>query len=170
MYKVALTGHRPNQLWGYSLQDKHYRELYNLLYYFLYLKLFEHDKLECHSGMALGADQVWAQAICRLKQKFPDRIIFVAEIPCPEQAKTWSEESKKIYNNQLKLADNKNVYSDEYTKYCMLVRDRGMVDNADDLIAIYDEDKKTGGTYYTLKYAKSHNKNIYLINPKDILV
>lgn len=58
------------------------------------LKDHPNDTLELHSGMAEGADLVWAQAIVNEKQRLArkgqgDRIRFVADIPTASQSDVW---------------------------------------------------------------------------------
>ena len=55
------------------------------------------------------------------------------------------------------------MVQDHYGPGCMQRRNRYMVDHSALLIAVYDG-RKTGGTYYTVKYAKSLDKDIRIIN------
>lgn len=51
---------------------------------------------------------------------------------------------------------------DLYGKAAPLIRNKEMVDLADEILVIWDG--KSRGTMYTVKYAKQKNKNITLIN------
>ena len=78
---ISLTGHRPDKLAGYDLSKPYYTRLRNRLIAIIERSLAKYDIVECHSGMALGADIVWAQAIVYCKEKYgSDKIKFVAEI------------------------------------------------------------------------------------------
>lgn len=169
-YEISLTGHRPGMLWGYDLKDKHYRELYNILYYLAYLNLIKHDKIICHSGMALGVDTVWAYAISSLKHKFPNNVEFIADIPFRKQCDKWPESDKDTYYKLLKNSDKQVIYEDKYSKGCMFERNRGLVDNSDLLIAVCKNNINTGGTHYTINYAKTNKKKILMINPDLIRI
>ena len=65
---ISLTGHRPNKLAGYDLSKPYYTRLRNRLIAIIEHSLAKYDIVECHSGMALGADTVWAQAIVYCKE------------------------------------------------------------------------------------------------------
>ena len=58
--------------------------------------------------------------------------------------------------------DKVTIVCQEYSKNCFFERNRYMVDESDAVIGVYDG-RKTGGTYYTLKYARSKNKTIRLV-------
>ena len=51
----------------------------------------------------------------------------------------------------LEIADEKVYTGKEYTKNCMFIRNRYLVDNSSVLV-VYSR-KKTGGTTYTINYA-----------------
>lgn len=51
-----------------------------------------------------------------------------------------------------------------YGKSAPLVRDRMIVDAADCLFACYDG-RKTGGTFYTLAYARKQGKPVTILSP-----
>lgn len=51
---MALTGHRPQKLAGYDLQQPYYERMENQLIKLIKTALKRCDKLELHSGMALG--------------------------------------------------------------------------------------------------------------------
>lgn len=165
-YSISLTGHRPDKLWGYNLSNYHYKLLFNKLLRIIDNELNNHAIVNCHSGMALGADTVWAYAILSRKKKYPNRVNFIVDIPFNNQSSKWSIDDQHRYSELMSKADDRNIYSDNYTNYCMMKRNRGLVDNADLLIAIYDTGH--GGTFNTIKYARSKNKRIITINPANI--
>lgn len=66
---ISLTGHRPDKLAGYNLNDPFYDRLRRRLIRIIERSLDNYEIVECHSGMALGADTVWAQAIVECQQK-----------------------------------------------------------------------------------------------------
>ena len=93
-YYIALTGHRPKDVQQYmngenpyDYDNQFWTQSRNSLMDLIEQRLQEHPEgLELHSGMALGADTVWAQAIVSERQKHPDQIKFVADVPLPTQA------------------------------------------------------------------------------------
>lgn len=53
---LSLTGHRPDKLAGYNLNQKFYHNLQSTLENYIKEALDHAQVVECHSGMALGAD------------------------------------------------------------------------------------------------------------------
>jgi len=68
------------------------------------------------------------------------------------------ENDVKVFNNILKKA-NKVVYVEKnYTPECMFKRNRHLVDNSSLCISYLT--KNTGGTAYTVKYAKENGVEV----------
>ena len=109
------------------------------------------------SGMAQGFDLLAAKEVAALKQKFKD-IELVLAIPCRDQALRWNKQSQIIYQTLVRQADEVVYLSPYYNKYCMLKRDRYMVDNSGYVIAFLT--KRAGGTFYTVKYAEKLERKI----------
>ena len=84
---IALTGHRPPKLADYDYNNIFYKRLYKKLDNIVKQALTGYDYLELHSGMALGADTIWAKVIVDNKKQFPDKIKFIADVPNMEQYK-----------------------------------------------------------------------------------
>lgn len=99
------------------------------------------------AGGVLGFDTIAARCIIRLKRKYP-HISLILILPCPEQAKYWSEKDRAVYEDIKKKADRILYTSDRYTRGCMHRRNRCLVDNSAYCIAYCG--KNEGGTYYTL--------------------
>ena len=53
-----------------------------------------------------------------------------------------------------------------YSVFKMQLRNEWMVDHCDKLIAIFNQDETSGGTFNCVQYARSKNKDIIFINPK----
>ncbi len=100
-------------------------------------------------GMALGFDTLCFKVLEEIRREKEFKII--ACIPCPEQNKFFSDEQKREYNRMIEVADQKIVLSPGYTSYCMMKRNRFMVDNSSVVIAYLTQDK--GGTKATVDYA-----------------
>ena len=121
-----------------------------------------------YCGMALGADMCVAEILAEKMKENPS-LHFHAVLPCPEQDLKWTEKEKMHYEKILSHASSKTIISPFYTKTCMLTRNRFMVDNSERVIAIWNGTHR-GGTAYTVRYAKSEEKEIYLIRPRDLSV
>ena len=114
------------------------------------------------NGLAVGSDQLCASVVIELKKYY--KITLEAAIPCFNQDMYWSDKNKINYKKILSLCDIKNyITAGNYTKICMHIRNKYMVDNSDLIIAIWNG--KSGGTEQTIKYAKTKKKPIIIINP-----
>lgn len=160
--KICITGHRPDKLYGYNLNDTRYKKLFKQFKELL----IESNCTEAITGMALGTDMLFALAVIKLKQEGIDIKLHCA-IPCRNHSSKWNQDSQALYNFILKNADMVKLVSDEdYKPYLMQKRNEYMVDNADKVIAVWDGSKS--GTYNCVKYAEKQNKEVVVINPKDI--
>lgn len=108
---IGLTGHRPDSLWGYNLNTPQYKRLRADLASLIVRASMKYDTVYCHSGFALGADTLWTQTILSASKRFPN-VKLVAEIPIPNQADRWSEQSQREWENALDQADSVNWYAD----------------------------------------------------------
>lgn len=161
-FTVAVTGHRPNKLWGYNLNERHYIELQ---------RRFEMELQACGctdawTGMALGADTVFAHAVLSLKNKGVDIRLHCA-IPCRGHSSRWIPESVREYERILSHADEVVVVTDApYAPRLMQVRNEYMVDRADRVLALWDG--TSGGTANCVRYAQKKGVPIAALNPRDI--
>jgi len=109
------------------------------------------------AGGAVGFDTIAALTVLKLKIEFP-QIKLILVLPCKDQTKGWNEKDIKIYN-QIRSTADKVVYTSEYyTNNCMFKRNRHLVDNSSVCICYLRE--KSGGTAYTVNYAKQKGLNI----------
>ena len=84
----------------------------------------------------------------------------ILALPCKSQADYWKQEDKDEYEHIIKAADNVVWTSEKYTSDCMFKRNRYLVDHSS--LCICYLTRQTGGTAYTVNYAK--NKGIEIIN------
>lgn len=170
-YELSLcfTGHRPKKLPSYN-----YRHPENMKMLLKLRALIERFIVKCGirtfiSGMALGIDMWSAQIILALKKKYP-KIELVCAIPCKEQYKTWNDDDVQTYHEILSQADYVHYVSDKpYTNWCMIVRDKWMVDNAKFCLAVWDG-IKSGGTWRTVEYALIRQRTSLQLHPKTLEV
>lgn len=161
MVKIAVTGHRPTRLkGGYNLESKDNQALKQELKDLIIAHKVDGEVLHGISGMALGVDTLFAEAILDLKQDDVDGYILECAIPCLNQEKTWNSKDQQWYHTILSFADIiTQVSYMPYKPWLMMKRNEYMVDNADMVIAVWDG-KETGGTYKAVLYAKKLNKPI----------
>ncbi len=123
------------------------------------ISLIERGVVFFGSGAALGFDQEAATAVLKLKKDYP-HIRLVMVLPCPpeQQSLKWNEQQRKRYYDLLERADKVRILSPQYTKSCMLDRNRHMVDCSAYLICYLRE--QHGGTFYTVSYAEQQGLEI----------
>ena len=146
----CFTGHRPEKLpWQYNEADPRCVSVKRRI-----MDAVESAYREgfCHflCGMALGCDQYFCECVLALREVHPD-VTLEAVIPCPTQADAWPPKQRERYRRLVAACDAETMVSTHYTPYCMLRRDRYMVDHASLVIAVFDG--TPGGTRYTMEYA-----------------
>ena len=63
----------------------------------------------------------------------------------------------------MRRADKVTFVSEEYSSDCMLKRNRYMVDKSELVIAVFNG-TKSGGTWYTINYARRSGKQVEIID------
>lgn len=143
--KIALTGHRPERLKGHETEISNW----------INEQLKTQEYTEAYSGMAQGADQIFADSALNNN---------ISLICCfPYRRKFFHEKEIEIMDK----AKDIRFISEEYSKQSFWIRDKYMVDNCDVLLAIWDGIEK-GGTWITVQYARRVGKPIIYF-PQDIL-
>ena len=117
----------------------------------------ENDVKYFCAGGALGFDTMCAKAVLELKEKYP-HIQLILILPCKNQTEKWKEKDVIIYNEILNKCDNYIYVSEQYTKDCMLKRNRKMVDCTKYVVTYLR--RNFGGSAYTKNYAESQGKTI----------
>ena len=153
----CFTGHRPAKLpWGSDERDPRCLALKRSILRELE-RLYRLGYRHFISGMALGCDLYFAEAVLELKQS-KQELVLEAVIPCSGQADRWAETDRARYGQLLQQCDVLTVLEDSYSDGCMLRRNRSMIDRADLLISVYDG--SGGGTGNTVQYAKERGLEI----------
>ena len=101
-------------------------------------------------GMAKGFDAECFLSLLSFKDEYDIKI--VAVIPCLDQAETFNEKDKELYDELVLKADHKVILEEKYQKDCMLKRNDFLVNNSSYLFAYFCGRKKSG-TYYTINRA-----------------
>lgn len=154
MTTLAVTGHRPDRLFGGSARSQGGRQDYVRKLARAELRKLAEQELKTIApervltGMALGWDQVVAEACLNLS------IPFLAYIPCDNQDAPWMQADKIRYQHLLGLAaEVVNVSPGHYTAWKMFKRNEALVDNCDMLLTLWDGDY-SGGTGRCVMYAE----------------
>ena len=118
------------------------------------------------AGGALGFDTLAAQAVLRLRERYPQiRLILV--LPCLNQTRGWPQENIDTYEEIKRCADKVTYTAEHYFRGCMQKRNRHLVDNSS--VCICYLTKPTGGTAYTVDYARRMGLRIINIAGPDSL-
>lgn len=153
----SFTGHRsiPAEISDYLFQ----RTIDGINY------LYAHNVKTFLTGGAVGFDTIAAKAVIRCREEHGDiRLILV--VPCEDQAKDWKQKDVEIYRHIKELADEVICLSKHYYRGCMHERNRYLVDNSSVCICYLIQ--ATGGTAYTVRYARNKGLSIFnLANKKS---
>ena len=159
----AFTGHRPRKFpWGYNEADARCVALKTALAEQI-AKLMDAGYTDFLSGMAEETDTWAALAVLGLKKEKPTLKLHCV-LPCEGQADRWSASAQERYYSILGQADEVVYVSREYSKDCMLKRNRYLVDHAACLLAIYNGEWR-GGTAMTVRYARKLGREVIIIEP-----
>lgn len=124
------------------------------------IRLIEQGIIYYGCGGARGFDLFAAQIVLELKTDYP-QIKLIMILPCKNQTKGWNGADKAQYDKALAAADKIVYTSDSYFSGCMQKRNRHMLDCSSYCICYLT--KATGGTAYTVNYAKSKGLRIFNI-------
>ena len=159
----AFTGHRPSKFaWGYNEADTRCVALKKMLIEQI-VKLVDAGYTDFFSGMAEGTDTWAALAVLTLKKENPALKLHCV-LPCEGQADRWSDSARELYFSILEQADEVVYVSREYSKDCMLKRNRYLVDHAACLLAVYNGEWR-GGTAMTVRYARKLGRDVIVLIP-----
>lgn len=165
----CFTGHRPEGLpFGSNETREECLKLISLLEEQIERLYNEKGVRIFISGMALGVDQLAAEAVIRFRETHKD-VIFVAAVPCTDQCLKWNAKAQDRYYGTLARADHVYTLVPKYVPGCMMDRNRFMVNNSEYVIAVWNK-KRSGGTAATVKYAEENNRTITYIDPKTFEV
>lgn len=148
---VAGTGHRPqfcpcgfneNHPWLLDLKSS------------LVVELVAKEVTTVISGAAIGYDTWLAECALELN------IDLHLYVPFEEQGATWPQKSRDKLNLLKNKAKEVKVINSYYSKNCFFKRDEEMIKNCEEVFSLLDPYKTSGGTYYTVKYAKKLGRPI----------
>lgn len=163
----CFTGHRPNKLpWGECESDPRCIRLKDRLAQAVedaYTAGYRH--FIC--GMARGCDLYFAEAVLTLRAEEPDVTLECAR-PCETQMDGWPEKEQARYQFILDQCNYETLVQRNYDRFCMIRRNRYMVDRSSKLIAIYNGAPK-GGTFQTLHYAMKKGVHIHILDLEDFV-
>lgn len=163
--KVAVTAHRPDKLYGYDMTDVRYMFLMTEIK--KYLRSV--NCTEAITGMALGGDLIFAQAVLELQQEGMP-ISLICAVPCKNHKAKWKESRwTQKYDEVLEKADEVVIVTDSaYDQFVMQTRNEWMVDRCDQILAIFNG--TSGGTKNCIDYAIRRKKKVNILNPSNLVL
>ena len=154
---VATTGHVPkhcpckyneNHPWLIDLKQRLLTDL---------SVGWQNKEIKCViSGLSIGFDMWVAETALEIG------IPVHCHLPFQDQGAVWPTETKQRHANLVSRCERVVTISKQYHNKAFYLRDRGMVDEADIVIALLNDKLIDSGTYHTVEYAKS--KNIHVEN------
>lgn len=146
----------------------HHRTVSNILETYV-IQRYEEGFREFISGMAIGADTLYAAAVLRAKLMGRDDIRLIAAVPFEGQDSKWPPSSCKIYRGILNQADHvEYVCPPGYAAWKMQKRNEWMVDRAEhEVLGLWDGRNK-GGTWNCIQYARRVGRLILRLNPQTL--
>ena len=163
----CFTGHRPDKLpWGEDESDLRCLRLKRAI-----AQAVEDAYVSGYrrfiTGMARGGDLYFAEAVLVLREAESDITLECAR-PCETQADSWPAGEQARYRSILERCNYETLVQHSYDRFCMIRRNRYMVDHSGLLIALYNGIPK-GGTFQTLAYAMKKGLTIHTIDLEDFL-
>ena len=167
LYRTCcFTGLRPQKLpFGFDEGNRLCLQIKERLKQEIIRLITEQHVTHFISGMALGVDQWAAEIILCLQEKYPD-ITLECALPCETQAAKWSVNQRERYFSIVERCSKETMLQTGYTRDCMIKRNRYMVDRSRYVLAVWDG--SNGGTGYTVRYARSQNRIVQIINPTEL--
>ena len=152
----CFTGHRkipPEERAGISDRLEH-----------IIISLYQQGIQTYEAGGALGFDTLAARTVLRLRENCPGMKLILV-LPCLTQTRGWRLEDIAKYERIKSQADKIVYTAQQYTPGCMHRRNRHLVDHSG--VCVCYLTKESGGTAYTVNYAKRHGVEIINIAWRD---
>jgi uncharacterized phage-like protein YoqJ len=174
---IMVTGHRQlvpaghqGKPWpeGNPVVYEHHRAIVDRLLHFCFdMVNLGHDTFI--TGMAIGADQLFANAVIMLKNA-GHQIRLVAAVPFEGQEGKWPAKSQGAYREIIARCDHVQIICPgAYAPQKMQIRNRWMVDNSDTTLAVWNG-AKSGGTWNCLEYARERGNSILRLHPETLAI
>ena len=122
----------------------------------------------CYFGVggAIGYDTMAAEILFRLRETAFPHIKVILVYPFEGFTSRWNDDQKATYARLYPKYDKRVRVASEASKEAYLARDRHLVDNSAYCITYCT--RKSGGTAYTVRYARHKGLTIYSTTDYDI--
>ncbi|MFI3312562.1 MAG: SLOG family protein [Eubacteriales bacterium] len=153
----GFTGHRPQRLpWGFDEADPRCVALKTRIAQEV-ASLATAGVTTFVCGMALGCDFYFAEAVLRLGESRPD-IRLIGALPCPQQHRSWDEDSQGRYIHLCSRCYHLEMVSDHYSPHCMNWRNRWIAEQSDYMLTVFDGGG--GGTSNAVGHAQAQGVTV----------
>lgn len=170
----AITGHRPARFkWKYKENNTGCKRLKKRLRDQI-VALYEQGVRRFYVGGALGVDMWAGEILLQLKEQpeYNDIELFIA-LPFEGHDADWDSRSRGRLKVLIQHSTETVVIGTkaEVLAVCYKRRNYYMVDHADILLAVYDNDRSIrSGTGMTVNYARKKGVSVILIHPENARV
>ena len=172
LYTCAVIGHRPTRFkWKYNENNNGCKRLKKRMRD-QFILLYERGVRQFMVGGGLGVDQWAGEIILRLKEQPEYSDIELAVIlPFPGHDEQWDSRSQKRLAFLVQHSIETVIIGKSACKESYLQRNRFMVDHADCLLAVCDNNRNVRSrTLQTVNYAKEKISYLILIHPDTAAV
>lgn len=172
MYSCAITGHRPTRFkFKYKETDTRCKRLKKRLRE-QFVLLYEHGVRRYLAGGALGVDQWSGEILLKMKLEPEYRDIeLIVVLPYAGHDERWDERSRQRLAFLIQHSTEHIVVGEKAWRDSFIKRNRYLVDHADCLLAVYDNDRAIrSGTGATVHYAENKDKPVIFIHPDTTAV
>lgn len=159
---AAITGHRPNKMFGYDLSDKRYTDIQKAI-----AAILEQENVtDLWTGMALGTDHLAALAAIGMQDSGAGIRLHAAVPFKGHKDARWPKKTQDLYDAILSRCTEITLVTDAgFSCKALEDRNRYMCDHSDILIAVYNG--APGGTANCIRYARRTGMPIWFIDPND---
>lgn len=168
----AITGHRPQRFkFKYNEHYKLCVKIKNAISAEI-KNLYQQGVRTFWVGGSIGVDTWTAEIILELKkQKEFEEIQLCVALPFPAFKEHFDAKQQTRLRDILRACDEQVMTAEQESAQVYRKRNQYMVDHADCLLAVYDNDRSIrSGTGMTVNYAKRKNLPIILIHPDTAVV
>ena len=151
--KAALTGHRV-----FNLSETQRRNMDAGLPLIVRTLARWYGTTTLISGMALGADMIWAHLA------ISHDLDLHAYVPFTGQEAKWTHTDQAAYQELLSQAAIVRVFGQSYSNHLYHVRNEAMLTDCDLMVAAWCPSKKKGGTASTVRKAEESGKPLLVLD------
>lgn len=172
LHSCAVIGHRPTRFkWKYNENNNGCKRLKKRMRD-QFILLYEKGVRRFYVGGGLGVDMWAGEIILRLKERpeYSDIELIVA-IPFPGHDERWDARSKKRLDFLIRHSSMHIIVNKTADKKSFFQRNCYMVDHADYLLAVYDNDSNIpSNTRLVVNYARNKGTYMIFIHPDNLSV